>query len=492
MSGSVWNPSGYLNTLFASAVNFLQNKVGAILRTVQSKLEDEVSIADFGASPSASAAFNRTAIQAAIDSFPKFGEPGWKPWKLNFVQGIYTIDAPLILKDAQGGAIYGNECQIEGTFDGPIMVIGGGIPEEDVLRFAMYDLTLANNATTANARALKLLGNYTCLYSHLYLYGGSYTLELDGNNNTFDTVSFRSGAIANVLFARTSNNETNVFINCASELSAGYGYAAIVAGGIGGGAKFVGGYVEANALAGFYVQNNAKLEIDSVYFNLQNSAPGILLAGTVGADYIAPHVTATNCRVLGPTSGTAYFIEEASPTSVNASYENNTLTGGNVSFYQRAYKSINKNNKGFKIYVANAQAFSGGPPPTGWTLSGAGPVAAIASISQYGAPASVQISGASYLHQTIVFPANALLKVSCWVKTSLAGGSASIQMWDAALGAMFTGAAATMSGTTPQLLEFYVPATSRASATTGKILLRNLTGVGDAIFSDLIIEDLTN
>lgn len=49
MSGSVWNPSGYINTVFASAINFLQRGVGAITRTVQAKLEEELSVLDFGA-----------------------------------------------------------------------------------------------------------------------------------------------------------------------------------------------------------------------------------------------------------------------------------------------------------------------------------------------------------------------------------------------------------------------------------------------------------
>lgn len=50
----------------ATASNFLQAGTGAVSRTVQNKLRDYVSITDYGASPSASASVNTTAITAAL------------------------------------------------------------------------------------------------------------------------------------------------------------------------------------------------------------------------------------------------------------------------------------------------------------------------------------------------------------------------------------------------------------------------------------------
>ena len=47
MSGSVWNPVGWINTAFANFINFLQRCVGAVTRTVASKLEEQVSVFDF-------------------------------------------------------------------------------------------------------------------------------------------------------------------------------------------------------------------------------------------------------------------------------------------------------------------------------------------------------------------------------------------------------------------------------------------------------------
>jgi hypothetical protein len=55
----------------AALVNFLQSGTGATTRTVQSKLRDVVSIADFGAATTKTAAQNKTAIQAALDSGAK-------------------------------------------------------------------------------------------------------------------------------------------------------------------------------------------------------------------------------------------------------------------------------------------------------------------------------------------------------------------------------------------------------------------------------------
>jgi hypothetical protein len=57
---------------------------GAVATTMQAKLRQTVSVADFGASPSASAATNTAAIQAAIDATPNGGEILIPP-------GIYSI-----------------------------------------------------------------------------------------------------------------------------------------------------------------------------------------------------------------------------------------------------------------------------------------------------------------------------------------------------------------------------------------------------------------
>ena len=71
----------------ATKLSFTQAGTGAVVRTIDSKLKDVVSVADFGASPSASAATNTAAIQAAIDAHP--GET------IFFPPGAYAINNTL-------------------------------------------------------------------------------------------------------------------------------------------------------------------------------------------------------------------------------------------------------------------------------------------------------------------------------------------------------------------------------------------------------------
>ena len=54
--------------LDSSAIAYVPSGTGATATSVQVKLRQTVSIADFGANPSASASVNSAAIQAAIDS----------------------------------------------------------------------------------------------------------------------------------------------------------------------------------------------------------------------------------------------------------------------------------------------------------------------------------------------------------------------------------------------------------------------------------------
>lgn len=49
MSGSIWNPNGWINTASAAFISFLQAGVGAILRTLQDKAREQISVKDYGA-----------------------------------------------------------------------------------------------------------------------------------------------------------------------------------------------------------------------------------------------------------------------------------------------------------------------------------------------------------------------------------------------------------------------------------------------------------
>lgn len=75
---------------------------GAVQTNVEAKLSQTISVADFGASPSATASANRIAIQAAINSIPET-EGG----TITFPQGIYNVDGNIDSNNRQGLVIDG-------------------------------------------------------------------------------------------------------------------------------------------------------------------------------------------------------------------------------------------------------------------------------------------------------------------------------------------------------------------------------------------------
>jgi hypothetical protein len=62
-----------LGALFKTMLSFLPSGTGATARTAQAKMRDVLNVADFGASTSATAAANTTAIQAALDALTAGG-----------------------------------------------------------------------------------------------------------------------------------------------------------------------------------------------------------------------------------------------------------------------------------------------------------------------------------------------------------------------------------------------------------------------------------
>jgi hypothetical protein len=86
----------------SSLVIYTPAGTGAVSTTVQAKLRQTISVADFGASPSASASTNAAAIQAAINSIPVS-----QGAVITFPQGIYNVNANINIEDRQGLVIDG-------------------------------------------------------------------------------------------------------------------------------------------------------------------------------------------------------------------------------------------------------------------------------------------------------------------------------------------------------------------------------------------------
>jgi len=83
----------------SSVIGYSQGDAGSIDRTVQSKLQETISITDFGAAPAASATVNTAAIQAAIDAAPQGGA-------VYVPNGTYNINNALVIDKAL--TIYGD------------------------------------------------------------------------------------------------------------------------------------------------------------------------------------------------------------------------------------------------------------------------------------------------------------------------------------------------------------------------------------------------
>lgn len=434
------------------------------------------------------------AIQAAIDAFPNQGSPTWQSWALIIPPGEYKVSSKITVKNQQFGRLIGYGAELQGNFNDTILQFGDLTGAADNLWFHTEGLSVVQSSTGSNAYAVRAFHNYSCSYSKCYFYGGQYTFTLDGNSNLIDVCTFRGGILGNVLTAGASNNQANKFLTCSNELSLGYGYVLSVAAGAGGITTISGGYVEANASGNFYIKNSQKVVISDLYFNLQNLAPGIVLDGTVGAYYSQPYVLIKDNNILGDAGISTPFIKEMSANSINAQYSNNRVETGLIDLYGQATKSVNLDRKGKYSSIVNGTSIVNSDATgasDGWTLGGAGNVAAVTSVSPYVNGSACAISDAnSYQYQQVNVPANALVRVSVYAKCSAGTAVAQLQLWSLGLGGQYV-AASTTSLTAVKLEVVLTPA-MRASATAFLILLRN-TGAGDtAIFCDVEIEDLTN
>jgi len=115
----------------ATKLSFLQAGTNAVARTVDSKLEDVVSVRDFGASPSASASVNKAAFDAAIAAANTLYVP----------RGAYSIDDTLLIEKSI--TIFG---------DGPstTSINFTGDQTKNIIHFRPPSVTATGNGSTVN------------------------------------------------------------------------------------------------------------------------------------------------------------------------------------------------------------------------------------------------------------------------------------------------------------------------------------------------------
>lgn len=465
---------------------------GAAATTQHIKNANTVSVWDFMTAAqwatwnAAQATTDVTAyIGAAIASFPSQGSPNWKAWTLYFPAGTYIVSSTINFKNQQGSTIMGYGAFLDGNFNGTVLQIGDTSGTNDVLWANIIGLSVIQRNTGASANAVVMENCYGVTLRDAYLFGGQYTLRLLGNANLISKCTMRKGITANCITAYGGNNEVNLFEECAFELSDGYGVAIGVAGGDGGHAEFLNCYFERNTLAGVWSRNSNMFRVAGCYFNI-DALVGILLDGSLGPIYPDGYGVVENNRIA--SSAGAVFIKEASATANNCSYKNNRVESGSVcDLYGLAPQSINLTRRGDKVYVTNSDSFTGGPPPTGWTVV-TGPSSTIASISPYGAGASLDLFD-GYAWQNVGAPTNALLRISVWAKVAVSG-EAALRIHAASL-AYGPIKSASNTTTTPTRLELYLSPADRAGAATFAVMFRNVAG-SNSIFSNIVIEDMTN
>lgn len=507
-SGSLWTTvQGFINRLISPlglrTIGFQQNYAAAVAQVAATPFSNIVSVSDFMTAqqvedmhggvvrPDITAAF-----QAAVDAFPRQGSPNWQPWKLLLPFGVATLSSTVLIRNQQGSEIHMGGCVLIGNFAGPLVQVGDDTGLYDVLWTHFYGGRLEQYSTAVGSACLKAVHNYSCSYSNMFMYGGRTVFDLDGNANLISCCTFRGGVERNVKASGTSNNEANTFHSCSNEQGQGYGYDLDVPFGAGGLTIIQGGYVEANVTAGVRCRNAQKTAIRNVYFNLSNGEPGVLLDGTVNGRYPEAFVEVTGCQVQSLFATTPAFITEASTSSINAQYRNNSISYGNVDLYSQAPRSINMARQRSMSLLTNARSIvntDGVGAPDGWTLAsgGTGNVATPAANSPYVTGTAAEISPSNqYIYQSVKVPANALVCVSVWANATGASTPCALQIWSIALGAKL--AEIETSSTTPTKLTIHLSPSDRANATSFLLMLRNNGGVANAVFSDVEIEDMTN
>lgn len=284
----------------SSLVGFIQAGNGAIARTAQDKMREIISVEDFGASPSASAATNTTAIQAAFDAVPNFGGIRFK------AGGTYNVNNTITMSPTKIGVIIeGNGAVVNCQHNNDGFVFTS--TNENFSRHKIYNLNVVgpnvsyptnpaqllgtslgaavkigrNNPATANAGYLTAFINCSfrnfkygvylqnailCSFYNNYITFNQYGIYIDSgatNANTFIGCGIRENRITGVYFSGITGGTLatqNFFYGCAIETNIPYDSSA-------------GGYpsvFDPNTGYGLEVRNSYDNMFSSCYFENQN------------------------------------------------------------------------------------------------------------------------------------------------------------------------------------------------------------------------------
>lgn len=294
-----------LGTVDASNVSYNEGGVGAVNTSVQAKLQESVSVLDFGADPTG-ATDSTVAINAAVGALPAGGT-------LLFPVGTYSISSPIIFdgKNATVSA-YGANFTLVGDNTG--FVVKGTITNFTVLGGSITGDNNAARPDSSTAQIGWLIG--------------------DAAGATINNVTIRDVKVsqANVGFKASYGGggiiAYNVrFINCEAVDSAGS------TGGVGYGFQFAqvsGGMID-NCLAanctrhGIYLSEGSDYIVSNCY--VKDCGPG---GGSVrGAIAIARsnNVSVTGCSISNSDDVAMVIDDDAQGLAPNNFTKNVTVTG---------------------------------------------------------------------------------------------------------------------------------------------------------------------
>jgi hypothetical protein len=164
---------------------FTNTGTGATARTVKSKLQDTVSVKDFGAAGDG-ATDDTAAIQAALDA-----NPGRS---VHFPQGTYLISSTLTIDVTGGGAYTGiaafigagaSQTIIDNRSSGAAIKVTAGSGGDFAYNFTVASLRITSGATTAGSMGIELESCRFATIEHVRIDGldshGIYGLSTSGD-----------------------------------------------------------------------------------------------------------------------------------------------------------------------------------------------------------------------------------------------------------------------------------------------------------------------
>lgn len=161
-------------------VTYTQGAIGSVTRTLTSRLQDRISVKDFGAVGNG-VADDTAAIQAAVDAYKPFPSFATGGVEIYFPRGTYLLSAPIDLSGCRGMALVGAGTQVTelrstGNFSVIRSINTAASPMADV---TISDFTIRGGGNSlSNAHGIETLHTNGCTISNLAIYGCRRGLSL--------------------------------------------------------------------------------------------------------------------------------------------------------------------------------------------------------------------------------------------------------------------------------------------------------------------------